>query len=96
MKTARIILAVLSLAALGACGNDSITGSMAPGGARHETAPATEDGGTIDGSTDATLSGDGTTDVCDGTLVQTVDSSGNVITTCVTDDEKGGQYGSGG
>ncbi len=95
MKTARILLAVLSLAALGACGNDSITapGSTAPGGARHETAPAPGGDATTDDSTGVTVTGAGTTEVCDGTLVETTDSSGNVTTICVTDEKQAGSGG---
>jgi hypothetical protein len=98
MKTARILLAVISLAALAACGNDSITapGSMAPGGARHETAPAPGDDATIDDSIGGGVTSEGPPSVCDGTVVTTTDSSGNVTTTCVTAAEKGGTYGSGG
>ena len=96
MKTARILLAVLSLAALAACGNDSITapGTMAPGGARHETAPATGDATTTDDSGSGTVTEEGTS-TCDGTVVVSTDPSGNTTTTCVTD-EKGGVLGSGG
>jgi hypothetical protein len=98
MKTARILLAVLSLAALGACGNDSITApaSMAPGGARYETAPATGDDATNDDSGGATVTEGETPPPCAGTLVVTTDPSGNVTTTCVTSGDKGGVLGSGG
>jgi hypothetical protein len=96
MKTARILLAVLSLAALGACGNDPITGpgSMTPGSARHETSPAPKD----DAPTDNSGSEAGTTGEtsCTGTVAVTTDSSGNIIYTCVAAPAKGGQYGSGG
>jgi hypothetical protein len=97
MKTARILLAVLSLAALGACGNESITapGSMAPGGARHETAPAPAADTTTDDSSGGTAT-TGETPPCAGTLVVTTDPSGNVKTTCVTGGDKGGLLGSGG
>lgn len=95
MKTARTLFAVISLAALAACGNDSITapGTMAPGGARHETAPAP---GPIDDSAGAGVTSEGTAPVCNGTVVTTTDPSGNVTTTCVTAAEKGGTFGSGG
>lgn len=96
MKTARILLAVLSLAALGACGNDpTAPSSLAPGSARHETAPAPGD----DAATDNTSSGTATageTPSCSGTIVVSTDSSGNIVYTCVTTPPRGGQFGSGG
>lgn len=96
MKTVRLLFSVLSLAALGACGNDSITapGSMAPGGARHETAPAPGDDGTTDDSDGGTVTEE--TPPCAGTVVVTTDSSGNVTYTCVATPPRGGQLGSGG
>ncbi|HEX8211835.1 MAG TPA: hypothetical protein VF584_16790 [Longimicrobium sp.] len=96
MKTARILLAVLSLAALAACGNDSITGSLAPGGPRHDTAPETGDAGTTEDSDDGTVSEETPPPPCPGTVVVTTDPSGNVTTTCVAGDGKGGVLGSGG
>jgi len=97
MKTARILLAVFSLAALAACGNDSITGSMAPGGARYDTAPAPGNDGTTDDSGDDTItSGETPPPTCPGTVVVTTDPSGNVTTACVAGDGKGGVLGSGG
>ena len=91
MKTARILLAALTLATLAACGTESLTGPAAPGAARFETtpAPSTEEGDTV--------SGDGETpvQVCNGTVVVTTDASGNTVTTCVASD-RGPQLGSGG
>lgn len=95
MKTARILLAVFSLAALAACGNDSITGSLAPVGARYDTAPTTANDTTEDSGDDTVTSGE-TPPPCPGTLVVTTDPSGNVTTTCVAGDGKGGVLGSGG
>ena len=97
MKTARILLAVLSLAALGACGNDSITapGSMAPGDPRYETAPAPGNDATTDDSGGETVTNE-EPPTCAGTIVVTTDASGNVTYTCVTSPPRGGQYGSGG
>ena len=96
MKTARILLAVLSLAALAACGNDSITGSLAPGGVRHDTAPATGNGETTEDSSAGSITEDSPPPPCSGTIVVTTDASGNVTYTCVTTPPRGGQYGSGG
>lgn len=89
MKTARILLAALTLATLAACGTEVPTGPTVPGAARFETAPATEE--------DATVSGDGEEPVqtCTGTVVVTTDSSGNTTTECVVYD-RGPQVGSGG
>lgn len=89
MKTARILLAALTLATLAACGTESLTGPAVPGAARFETTPAPEG--------EATVNGDGDTGVraCSGTVVVTTDSSGNTVTTCVTSD-RGPQLGSGG
>ncbi len=97
MKTARILLAVLSLAALSACGNESITapGDLTPGSARHEAAPAPGDDTTTDDSGSGTATA-GEIPPCAGTIVVTTDSSGNVTYTCVTNPPRGGQYGSGG
>lgn len=97
MKTARILLAVLSLAALSACGNESITapGALTPGSARHETAPAPGDDTTTDDAGAGTVT-EGETPPCAGTLVVTTDPSGNTKTTCVTGGDRGGLLGSGG
>ncbi|HEX8450676.1 MAG TPA: hypothetical protein VF647_01200 [Longimicrobium sp.] len=96
MKTARILLAVISLAALAACGNESITGSPAPGAVRHDTAPATvNDDTTGDSGADA-ITEDTPPPPCAGTIVITTDASGNITYTCVTTPPRGGQYGSGG
>lgn len=96
MKTARILLAVLSLAALGACGNDpTAPGALTPGSARHETAPAPGDGATTDNTSSGTGAA-GETPSCAGTIVVSTDSSGNIVYTCVTTPPRGGQYGSGG
>jgi hypothetical protein len=95
MKTARILLAVLSLAALAACGNDSITGSPAPGGVRHDTAPATVSNDTTEDS-GGSITEETPPPPCPGTVVITTDPSGNVTTTCVTGDGRGGVLGSGG
>ncbi|HEX8392155.1 MAG TPA: hypothetical protein VF665_07380 [Longimicrobium sp.] len=96
MKTARILLAVISLAALAACGNDSITGSPAPGGVRHDTAPATVSNDSTEDSGAGSITEETPPPPCSGTLVVTTDPSGNVTTTCVTGDGKGGLLGSGG
>jgi len=96
MKTARILLAVLSLAALGACGNDPTAPSvLTPGSARHETAPAPGDDATTDNTSSGTGS-TGETPSCSGTIVVTTDSVGNIVYTCVATPPRGGQYGSGG
>jgi hypothetical protein len=96
MKTARILLAVLSLAALAACGNESITapGTMTPGSARHQTAPAPGNDSTSESGSGTATAGE--TPSCTGTIVVTTDSSGNIIYTCVAAPPKGGQLGSGG
>lgn len=89
MKTARILLAALTLATLAACGTESLTGPAVPGAARFETTPAPE--------SEDTVNGDGDTGVrtCSGTVVITTDASGNTVTTCVISD-RGPQVGSGG
>ena len=92
MKTARILLAVLSLAA---CGNDSITGSPAPGAVRHDIAPATVSNDTTEDS-GGSITEETPPPPCPGTVVITTDPSGNVTTTCVTGDGRGGVLGSGG
>lgn len=87
MKTARILLAALTLATLAACGTESLTGPAVPGAARFETTTA---GG------DDTISADGDTAVqtCSGTVVTSTDASGNTVETCVVYD-RGPQVGSG-
>lgn len=91
MKTARILLAALTLATLAACGTESLTGPAVPGAARFETTPAPDGEDTINGD------GDGDTGVrtCSGTVVITTDASGNTVTTCVVTG-RGPQVGSGG
>jgi predicted small lipoprotein YifL len=88
MKTARILLAALTLATLAACGTESLTGPAVPGAARFETTPAPENGDTV--NTD----GDTGVRTCSGTVVVTTDASGNTITTCIVSD-RGPQIGSG-
>jgi len=90
MKTVRLLLATLSLAALAACGTESITGpgSQAPG-ARRSVVPILPDTVTIESTTST-----GTGSTCQGTLVVTTDASGNVTTTCTTD-TRGPTIGSG-
>lgn len=89
MINVRLLLATLSLTALAACGTESITGpaSHAPG-ARRSLDPVVSD------TTESTTStGDET--ICEGTVVVTTDSSGNVTTTCTTTDSRGPVVGSG-
>jgi predicted small lipoprotein YifL len=89
MKTARILLAALTLATLAACGTESLTGPAVPGAARFETTPAPEGEDTINGD------GDTWVRTCSGTTVVTTDASGNTVTACVVSD-RGPQVGSGG
>lgn len=87
MKTPRILLAVLTLATLAACGTESVTGPAVPGAARFETTTAeSEDTISADGDTEA--------QTCSGTIVVTTDASGNKVETCVVSD-RGPQVGSG-
>jgi predicted small lipoprotein YifL len=78
MKTFRLLLATFSLAALAACGTESITGpgSHAPGARRNVTP--------VEGDTTTTqsTSSSGTGTTCDGTVVVTTDPSGNVTVSC--------------
>lgn len=91
MKTVRLLLATLSLAALAACGTDTITGpgSRAPG-ARHNEAPILSDTAAIQSPTST-----GSATECEGTVVVTTDSSGNVVSTCTTAETRGPVVGSG-
>ena len=82
MKTARLLLAALSLATLAACGTEPLTGSS-PEKARRAITPGT--GGTTTQSAPA----------CAGTLVITIDQYGNAVETCVIND-RGPLVGSGG
>jgi uncharacterized lipoprotein YbaY len=81
MKTVRLLLAALSLATLAACGTESVTGPGAPEARRDATPAAT--------GTSTTQS------TCQGTVVLTTDSSGNVIATCTTETRGGPVVGSG-
>lgn len=80
MKTTRLLLATLSLAALAACGTESLT-SPSPENARQQAAPST--GGSSIQSTGACAQ-----------VVVTTDVSGNLVETCATN-ERGPGMGSG-
>ena len=89
MKTARLLLAALSLATLAACGTESITepATRAPGSARQELTPSTPE---------ATTSGDtGPGQSCNGIISVTTDPSGVTVETCLSVD-RGPFVGSGG
>jgi predicted small lipoprotein YifL len=90
MKTVRLLLAALSLAALAACGTQSIIGPEAPG-ARRDVTPV--DPATI---TETTIQSTPPGTTCEGTVVVTTDAYGNTIVTCQTDTRAGGYMGSGG
>lgn len=90
MKPVRLLLAALSLAALAACGTESITGPGAPSARRSVTPadPAASQEGSVQSTTGGTT--------CDGTVVVTTDPSGNSVVTCETTTKGGGYMGSGG
>ena len=89
MKTARLLLACLSLAALTACGSESITAPAAPvdGGAAREVfrSPGTLG---VDTTTTSTILG------CVGTLTTRISESGETIIECILDG-RGPMLGSG-
>ncbi len=88
MKTARILLAAITLATLAACGTESVTGPAVPGAARHGAAPTTS-GATTAAGEDTSLQSN-----CNGTVVFSVDALGNTVTTCVVN-PRGPLVGSG-
>jgi hypothetical protein len=91
MKTARLLLASLSLAVLTACGSETITSpSAAPGGASRNT---TGDDTTTE-TNNVDTSGGGLDIGCAGTLVQVTSPLGIITVECVTE-QRGPMLGSG-
>ncbi|HYW06872.1 MAG TPA: hypothetical protein VE913_07950 [Longimicrobium sp.] len=91
MKTARLLLASLSLAVLTACGSETITSpSAAPSGASRNIT-----GGDTTTETNNVDSSDGGFDIgCAGTLVTVTSPTGVVTVECVTE-QRGPTMGSG-
>lgn len=91
MKTARLLLASLSLAVLSACGSETITSpAAAPGGASRNitAADTTSETTNLENPTERTDLG------CSGTLVTTTSPLGVTTVECVTE-HRGPTMGSG-